>query len=242
MESNATNIVNKIRKGELDCNNQELFFSILIKGLLLKLDDDISIRSIAVPHFILHTGDDTMYLKVKGQNQSIEPLEVSNEDYIYNIIPRCIVNPSNIDLITDQLTNPYTRGNFQYQTENNIYTLSAEFRRIPLKLSCEIKYYVDSYKDMLELIQQIMSKLIFVRTYNITYMGQIIKCSYKIPESFSSEHLMELDGSTTDDKSKTLTLSLEIESNFPVFEPRTVVSTDNYISNIKTPNINTLGL
>ena len=237
MNDNTINIINKIRKGELDCNNQELFFSILIKGLLLKLNEDISIRSIPIPHFILHTGDDTMYLKYKGQNQSIEPHEISNEDYVYNIIPRCIVTPSNVDLVADQLTNPYSRGTFQYQTQDNIYTLSAEFRRIPLKLSVEIKYYIDSYKDSLELIQQILSKLVFIRTYNITYMGQMIKCSYKIPDSFSTEHLMDLDGSTTDNKSKTISLSLEIETNYPVFEPRTVVSSNNYISTINKPNI-----
>ena len=33
-------IVEKIRKGEIDINNQELFFSTLIKGLILKLNEE----------------------------------------------------------------------------------------------------------------------------------------------------------------------------------------------------------
>ena len=232
-----SDIIMKLRRGELDCNNQELFFSHIIKGLLLRLDDDISVRGESIPHFILHTGDDNMYLLKKGHNMAIEPYEISNENYIYNSVPRCIVNPSNIDILSDQLTNPYSRGVFQFESEDNIYTLSAEFRRMPIKLNCELKYYVDSFKDYLDLIQQIMSKLCFIRTYKIVYMGQNITCSYKIPESLQEEHNMELDGTMTDSKYKTITLSLEIETNFPIFEPRTIVSTTDYISKISRKDI-----
>lgn len=224
-------IVNKIRKEEIDINNQDLFFSILIKGLLMKLDDDISIRNKIVPHFINHTGDDTMYLNIKGYDYSKEPIEVSNENYIYNTIPRCIVNPENINLMTDQLSSPYSLGTIQYNYEDGLYGLIGEFRRIPLKLSCNMTYYVDSYTDMLGLIQQLITKLSFARTYNITYMGQQIMCAYKIPTDFQEEHTMDIDGTTTDNKNKTISLSIEIESSLPVWNPQTIMSNDKRIIN-----------
>ena len=227
--SDLNTIVEKIREGEIDINNQELFFSTLIKGLMLKLNQDISIRNIPVPHIIVHTGSDALYLEQKGYDNSIEPLSISNENYIYNISPRCVVNPGGIDLVLDQLTHPYTLGQLQYDSGDNLYNLTGEFRRLPLKLSVELKYFVDSYRDLLELVQQVLTKLSFIRTYHITYMGQAITCSYKIPESFSGEHVTELDGTTQDDKSKTLTLSIEVETNLPVYERRTIVSSDNYI-------------
>ena len=59
-----TTLTNKIREGEIDINNQSLFFSAIIKGLLNKLYKDLKIRDIYIPHFILNTGDDTMYLQV----------------------------------------------------------------------------------------------------------------------------------------------------------------------------------
>lgn len=226
-------VIEKIRKGEIDINNQELFFSTLIKGLMLRLDDDISIRGISVPHVITHTGSDLMYLEKKGQDMSVEPLEISNEDYTYTMIPRCIVTPGGIDLIPDQLTNPYSIGNFQYDEGEMVLGLAAEFRRLPIKLSVELKYFTDSYRDMLELVQQVLTKLSFIRTFNITYLGQMITCSYKIPESFNEEHLTDLDGTTTDSKSKTLTLSLEIETNLPVISSKTVMSTDDMIKSHK---------
>lgn len=221
-------IVEKIRKGELDVNNQELFFSALIKGLMVRLQDDIAIRNIPVPHIMVHTGSDEMYLANKGYDASREPFEITNENYTYMISPRCIVTPGGIDVITDQLTNPYTLGHLQFATDETVCELVGEFRRLPIKLGVELKYFVDTYRDLLELTQQVLTKLSFIRTFTITYMGQAIKCSYRIPESFSGEHLTDLDGSTTDDKSKSLSLSIEVESNLPVYSPRTIMDANSY--------------
>ena len=74
---------------------------------MIKLNDDIKIRNIAVPHMIVHTGDDRMWLAARGYDASIEPLQISNENTIYNITPRCVVNPNGIDLDSSQLTSPY---------------------------------------------------------------------------------------------------------------------------------------
>lgn len=229
-----SDIINQIRSGEIDINNQELFFSSLIKGLMLRLNDDISIRSIPVPHVIINTGTDEMYLMYKDQNHALDPLYVNNENYIYTTVPRCVVSPGGIDLKAEQLTNPYTIGRFQYESNNEIMSLAAEFRRLPVKLSVDLKYIVDSYTDLLELTQQILTKLSFIKTYNITYMGQKIVCSYKIPESLNGEYITDMDGTTTDSKDKTLSISIEVETNLPIISERTVMPSDKYITITKT--------
>ena len=61
--NNVDNILNKIHKGDLNINCQEPFMGIVIKGLLYNLNKDIKVRNISVPHFILHTGDDRMWLE-----------------------------------------------------------------------------------------------------------------------------------------------------------------------------------
>ena len=221
-------IAEKIRTGVLDINVQELFFSSLIKGLLYKLNTEIKIRDIYVPHMILHTGDDRMWIEAKGYNASIEPLTVSNEQYIYSIIPKCVVTTSSVDLDINQLTSPYSLGSFQFCVENDdelkgLYNLIGEFRRMPIKLGVELKYYTESYTDMLELIQSVIANLSFIRTYDIMYMGQKIKSTYKIPESFGEEHTMELDGAMSDNKNHSLTLSLEVETSMPVFNNKTIM-------------------
>lgn len=224
---NVEIVADKIRKGILDINVQELFFSVLIKGLIYQLNKEIKIRDIYVPHMILHTGDDRVWLDTKEYNASVEPIHISNEQSIYSIIPKCIVNPAAIDLDIAQLTSPYSIGTLQYCAEDEdikgVYSLTGEFRRMPLKLSVELKYYTDSYTDMLELIQSIISNLSFIRTFDIVYMGQKIKCSYKIPENFSEEHTIELDGSLQDNRYHSCSMSLEIESCIPVFNNKTIM-------------------
>lgn len=246
MIDNTNKIVEKIRKGDLDINVQELFLSALIKGLLVNLRNDIKIRKIPVPHLIIHTGDDRMWLETKGYDASIEPLIISNESGVYGITPKCIVNPGGIDLDSAQLTSPYSIGSMQYVIDSGedagAYTLKGEFRRIPMKMTFELKYFVDSYTDMLELIQYVVSNLAFIRTYDIIYMGQKIKCSYKIPDSFSGEHTMDIDGAMSDNRDHSLALSLEVETCFPVFNNKTIMSGSNLItktvSNIHTTNTN----
>ena len=229
MNNHYKDIELQIRRGAIDCNNQELFFSALIKGLLARLDDDISIRGEYIPHIIINTGDDLVYLDIKGQDHSKEPLEITNENYVYGIVPRCIVNPKGISFESDQTSSPYSNGEFQYQTDDNVYTFSAEFRRLPVKLSVELKYYLNTYTELLELMHQICTKLCWIRTYNIIYMGQKILCSYKIPDQLDGEFLADIDGTTQDNRNRILEISIDVESNIPVYSPGTCVYAGNVI-------------
>lgn len=213
----------KIRSGELDCNGQQMFFSKLIKALLVSLRNSISVRSVPVPHIILNTGDDVMWLMERGYDASIEPLDISNEgNTTYNIVPRCVVDPGSLDMVPDQLTSPYTTGVFQYEHQDNLYTFQAEFRRMPVKLQVNLKYLVDSFTDALELMQQACTKLAFIRTFTFVYMGQTITASYRIPDSFEGQHLTELSGDLQESRNRTIEMQLEVESYLPVYSNRTV--------------------
>lgn len=227
---NGQKVIDDIRGGALDVNGQELFFPLVLKGLLVNLRKCIKIRGEGVPHIITHMGDDRMWLDARGYDNSIEPLQISNENSIYNIVPRCNVNPGGITLDAGQLTNPYSVGQCQVNTDKGVYTLKGEFRRIPVKMSVELKYQTDSYTDLMEVIQYIVSHLAFVRTYDIMYMGQKIKCSYKIPDSFDGEHQMDLDGSISDGREHTMSMSVELETNMPVFSNKTMALADKIIT------------
>ena len=214
---------NKIVKGEIDVNNQELFMSSLFKALLYNLNQQIKLREKKIPHFILNTGDDIMYLEHKGQDINKDPLGVPNEDYIYNSIPRCMVDLADIEVLEDQITSPYTRGDFELTIDDVLTGFSAEFRRMPLKFSVTLKYYMDSFTDVMSVTQYIITKLLFIRTFKFDYLGQTIQASYKVPTAFSSEKNITFDGGTTDQKLRTIELSLEVETNMPVYNERTVI-------------------
>lgn len=224
----------KLREEDVDVNDQDMFFGILIKGLVYDINDKLLVRGIPIDHFILNTGDDIMYLEKKGVDQSKEPLEQTNEDYIYNTIPRCIVTPSGINILTDQLTNPYTNGSFQIEDDDNIYQFHAEYRRMPIEMSVGLKYYFNSFSDVLECTQQICAKLAFINNFKVNYLGQTISSTYQIPESIDPEMNMEFDGLTTDSKYRSISLDLRVLSNIPVIKPKTIVPADCVVKEFKT--------
>ena len=222
----------KIVKGEIDVNNQELFMSSLFKALLYNLSHQMMLRDKNIPHFILNTGDDIMWLENKGQDNSKEPYQVSNEDYVYNSVPRCIVTLGGIEVLEDQITSPYSRGEFEISTDDILQGFSAEFRRMPLKFSVTLKYYLDSFTDVLSVTQYIITKLLFIRTFKFDYLGQMIEASYKVPTSFDNEKNITFDGGTTEQKLRTIELTLEVETNMPVYDERTTIGIGNYIKTI----------
>lgn len=216
-------LVEKIRRGEVDCNNLQNFFTTMIRALMLDLNKLMKIRSIPVPHMIINTGDDTMWLLEKEYDYSKEPCEITNEQYIYNVIPRCTLSLGGVDTAPDQLSNPYVRGNFQYEIDNQLYTLNGECRRMPIKMQITLNYLLGSFNDALEMVQHVFTKLVFLRTFKFVYMGQTMIASYKLPESLQDEHQTELTGDTTDSKHHKIEVQLELESNIPVYAPKTVV-------------------
>ena len=220
--SNEAEIRHKIQKGEIDINNQEPFFKNMIKALVLKLNRDFTCRGVSIPHYMLNTGDDIMYLENKGQDQSIEPYEVSNENFVYTTVPRCMISLGGLDFLGDQLTSPYSQGQFQYKGQDYLIEFTAEFRRMPFKLSVELKYCFDTMTDVFEYIQEVFSRALTVQTFQFQYLGQAITCSYQVPTSYSTEVNMTFDGYTTDSKTRNVSLSIEIEGNFPYFHPKTV--------------------
>lgn len=220
-----------IKNETIDINTQESFLSKVIKGAMYDLNTIIKVRGKNVPHLIISTGDDTMYLDVKGQNQAIEPQDISNENYVYSIIPRGVVTPSGINLETDQLSSPYTRGRLQVEHDDVLYEMTAEFRRMPMTMRISIKYILDTFTDTLNLMQYIITHLSFVRTFTIIYMGQQITCSYRFPEAMEEQFNAQFDGLSTDTKHKTVDIELEVETNIPVFYPRTVIPADMVITN-----------
>lgn len=229
MDNTLNELWNKLKSGEIDINNQQLFFSIIAKGFIYKLNENLKLHGLSIPHYILNTGDDIMYLEAKGQDYSVEPINVSNENFVYSQIPRCIVQPTGINLQLDQLTNPYARGFFEVEYEDMVYNFRADFRRIPLTYGFSLKYYFDNFIDSLDVIQQIISNLSFVNLFKVTYLGRQINCSYNISENYQTEYMVEFDGITTDSKNRTISLDIDVATNFPTIYNETIIPADMFI-------------
>lgn len=217
-------IIKQINQGVIDLNEKQSFFSTVIKGFMFKLNNTLKLRDKYIPHIILNTGDDIMYLEVKGYDYD-EP--VSNEDYIYNIIPRCMVQVDDINVQVDQLSS-YSRGEFVIEHDDDLFSVIADFRRVPLKINMNLKYYFDSFTDAINVAQQVLSKCAFVNNFEVSYLGQNIISSFELPEGETIEKMIEFDGLTMDSKNKTMSFDLEILTNYPVILNGTVVKSNSF--------------
>lgn len=210
-------------------NEQESYFTLLIQGLLKNLNEITE-----VPHIILNTGDDEIWRRSLGYDFS-EEMEGSSSDQIYMKIPRCIVTVGGVNVLTDQLSSPYSRGKLQLETDEDILELVAEMRRMPFTIDISLKYYVSTYNEILKLMQKLLGELVFIKSFNFIYLGQVINASYKIGESFEGQYNAEFDGESSDSKTRTMEISVELESYLPIYDQDTLMLNN---PGIETKNIN----
>ena len=221
----------KLITGEIDPNNTDLFFGDVIKATISFLNNNIKLRDKRIPHYIMNTGDEIMYRELMGYEYS--KTEVTDENFIYNEVPRCMVNVSEMQTVPDQLTQPYVRGVFDVEYDDNVYEFSAEIKRMPIHMTVSLKYYVDSFTDSLALSQYLITNLSYIRTFRFVYMGNEISASITFPDSHSVEkpETLQFD---SESRYKTVGIDLQLDTNLPIFDVRTCVESSAIIT--KTDN------
>ena len=208
-------------------NRDERFFSIIVKGLISWLNRNIVLYNESINHFIFNTGSSYLYMESNGYEYNLS--ETTGEDTIYMKLPRCILEISDINFPMEELTSPYSRGNYERRSGNQLQGFNAEIRRLPIELSLNLKYYLSNFNETLILLQELIDKLIFQQYYNITYLGQIIQCSIEFPGNVNPE-LNKIDMTSPDPNQRNITLNVKICTNYPLINTRTEIPTDKVIT------------
>ena len=208
-------------------NRDERFFSIIVKGLISWLNRNIVLYNESINHFIFNTGSSYLYMESNGYEYNLS--ETTGEDTMYMKLPRCVLEISDINFPTEELTSPYSRGNYERRSGNQLQGFNAEIRRLPIELSLNLKYYLSNFNETLILLQELIDKLIFQQYYNITYLGQIIQCSIEFPGNVNPE-LNKIDMTSPDPNQRNITLNVKICTNYPLINTRTEIPTDKVIT------------
>ena len=166
-------------------NRDERFFSILLKGALNWLTQNIILYNRPILHFIFNTGSSYMYVESNGYEFSWN--ETSGEDSLYMQTPRCLVELGDISVVTEELSNPFSYGSYERLNGGNIKGFQSEIRRLPLEINLSLRYVLSNFNESIILVQELIDKILFQRYFNITYLGQIIKCSIEFPNSSKIE-------------------------------------------------------
>lgn len=223
-------------------NRDERFFSILLKGALNWLTQNIVLYNKPILHFIFNTGSSYMYVESNGYEFSWN--ETSGEDSMYMQTPRCIVELGDISVVMEELSNPYAGAQYERRTGQNIKGFVAEVRRLPLEVSLSLKYVLSNFNESIILIQELIDKIIFQKYFDIVYLGQTIKCSIEFPNSSRIE-INKIDMASPEINQKNINIELKICTNYPQVNSRSEIDTSKQISgfmfkeNIRMKDINT---
>ena len=208
-------------------NRDERFFAIVMKGVISWLNRNIVMYNKPINHFIFNTGSSYMYVESNGYEMSFN--ETTGEDWMYMQMPRCVLELQSINIPTDELSSPYARGNYERRDGNNIRGFNSEIRRLPIEMSIDLKYVFSNFNESIVVLQELIEKIVFQKYFNITYLGQIIKCSIEFPQDFNIE-VNKIDMTATDVNQKNLNINIKVCTNYPVINERAEVPSDNIIS------------
>ena len=212
-------------------NRDERFFSLVIKGLLSWLNRNIVLYNKSINHFIFNTGSSYLYIESNGYEYSVN--ETSGEDTMYMKLPRCIIELSDVNILTEELSSPYGRGYYEHRSGNMICGYNAEIRRLPLELTINAKYYLSNFNESIVLLQELIDKMVFQKYFKITYLGQEIQCSIEFPGNMNPE-INKIDMSSPDPTQRNVTLDFKICTNYPIINERTEIPTDKVIATFGT--------
>ena len=211
-------------------DRDDRFFSILVKGLLNWLTRNIIMYNKPIKHYIKDTGSSYMYVETNGYEYTVNT--VTGEDWMYNEMPRCLVDIEGIDIPFEELTNPYARGIYERLDGKDIKGYNAQIRRMPIEMSLTLHYVLSNYNESLILIQELIDKVCFQQYFKIVYLGQIIPCSFEVPSNFNIQ-FNKIDMTSTETNQKQIDLQLKVCSNYPCIDERTEISNDKIISGYK---------
>lgn len=206
----------------------ERFFSIIMKGCLGWLTNNIVMYNKPIKHFIFNTGSSYMYVEANGYEYSWT--ETSGEDYMYMQTPRCLATLNEISIPQEELTNPFVRANYErYSEDGKIKGYNAETRRLPIEITINLQYVLSNFNETIILIQELFDSLVFQRYFKVTYLGQIVQCAIEFPNT-QSINQKKIDLAQTDDNHRSLEIQIKISTYYPIINIDTEIPSSQVIN------------
>lgn len=208
-------------------NRDERFFSVLVKGALSWLNQNIVMYNKSINHFIFNTGSSYLYVESNGYEFSMN--ETSGEDQMYMKMPRCVIELGDINIPMEELSAPYVRGVYERLDDNTIKGYNAQIRRLPLEVSLSAKYVLSNFNEAIILVQELIDKVTFQQYFNITYLGQIIQCSLELDSNYQIQ-VNKIDMTDPNVNQKNIEIQFKLCSNYPRIDERTEEPVTNVIA------------
>lgn len=180
--------------------------------------DEETLQRIHVPFYYSITGDERFLM----DNFMYDAVEDGKAIGDYEVVPRGILQLSNVSLDSSSQTNKFTRGEFVREVNGVLRTFVLDTNFLPLNLTFGVTVVCSNNIEMLKVTESIISKLYKTTTYSVDLGMFRIQAGMGIPDDYSQDKLFEFG--LNDKKEFNVTFDINVQSFVPVFEDGVLLS------------------
>lgn len=164
-----------------------------------------------LPIYFFNTGDEVYLYENMNDDNPKNSIEAAQQ------VPRIVLSLGSISINSDQLTNPYVRGEFIFNVGGKDTVYSSNIRRIPLTLKIKAVATVSNVIEQLRFIELIMLILYKGPTFEFQYLSKTNRGSYKISDDFETENNFELGFDSTS-RRPTISFDINLDLQYPAID------------------------
>jgi len=178
---------------------------------------DTDVDEVVVP-FYYNFGGDERFLQdyFLEWNDCVTP---KMADGNYDPIPRGIVTLTGNSINTSTLTNRFVRGTYVKEINGELLTFNAYLNAIPLTMTFDVIITTDTSLDAFKIQQAMLETFYKTQVYSVNFRGFRVPCQVGFSEDYNLEKTF--DFSYGDEQKVKFKLSLEVETYYPVIDPKT---------------------
>lgn len=204
-------------------NSNDCFFRDLTISLLDTLEGKIGWTNrfsdkdieVIVPFYYSLSGSEDFLL------DSFTDDVVSNNRYVElntDIIPRGSITMTGYTIKSDEFRNPNIRLKVALEDKDEIKSVMAKIRPIPISVNYDITILVKSELDIFKCSESIMDMVWLYKFFYFEYNFMHINAFFSIPDTEGIEIVREKN--MTSDNTMKITLQLQVETYYPGFDKK----------------------
>lgn len=205
-------------------NTDDVLIRAVIVGLINSLNEKVSFRNVVsdtestlvkVPFFYNFSGDERFMQDYFVQWSDCTPALIEGN---YDPIPRGSLVMTGFNILNANLTSRFVRGNFVREEEGELARYNSYLNSIPISLTFGVELLVDTQIDAFKVTQSIVQFLYKTLTFRVNFGGVVVPSQAGFSENYDIQKLFEY--TYGDDSRIRIKFDLEVETYFPIFDPK----------------------
>jgi len=205
-------------------NTDDVLLRSVIVGLINSLNEQIYFNNIIsdnetqlvrVPFYYAFSGDERFLQDYFSNWSDCAPNFVEGN---YDPIPRGSLTLTGINILNTQQTSRFVRGFYLKEENGELLRYNSYLNSIPASLTFDVKILVDTVIDAFKINQEIIRVFYKTLVFRSNYAGVVVPSQAGFPENYNLEKQFEYSYGETN--RITVSFTLEVETYFPIFDPK----------------------